>query len=230
MCLRLLREELWSMGGTNHLYRTAVCAVPDNVLEGIAVIVWSRLFISGGDNRRLHEELTLSGGELKHNGFARITQVGKLEALMNNAVPIEPNQTLFEILKTRFTNSTNQIEAAYLARSRERMQYLSNTLMRKKDKEIEDISSILTELENSIHKELHLNENDIQQYLPGFSPEEFAQKRRDFHALSERLKRIPGEREEEKTIIEKHYANPVDRTFPVAVIFLVPQLQTGGRA
>jgi hypothetical protein len=39
------------------------------------------------------------------------------------------------------------------------------------------------------------------------------------------LARIPEEREEEKAAIEKHYANPGDRTFPVAVVFLVPQSQ-----
>jgi hypothetical protein len=229
MCLRLLREELWSLGGKNHLNRVAVCAVPDNELKDIAVAIWSRLLISGGDNRRLHEELTISGGELKHNGFARIAQVGKMENLVNTAVQIEPSDSLFEILKTRFTNNTKQIENAYMARSRERLQNLSNTLLRHKEKEIENIQLILTELENSIHKELHLNENNVQQYLPGFSPEEMAQKRRDFQVLTERLKRIPTEREEEKAIIEKHYSNPVDRTFPVAVIFLVPQSQTGGK-
>jgi SNF2 family DNA or RNA helicase len=230
MCLRLLREELWSLGGVKHLNRVAVCTIPDGEMNGIVVLVWSRLLISGGDNRRLHEELTLSGGELRHNGFARINQVGKLETLLNSAVQIEPDSSLFEILKTRFTNYKNQIEAAYLARSRERLQNLSNILSRQKETEIENIQSILTELEKSIHKELHLNENEIQQYLPGFSPEEMAQKRKDFHALSERLKRIPTEREEEKAIIERHYANPVDRTFPVAVIFLVPQSQMGGKA
>jgi hypothetical protein len=64
-------------------------------------------------------------------------------------------------------------------------------------------------------------------YLPGYSPEEMAQKRKDFNILTERLKRIPVEKEEEKAIIEKHYSNPAVRTFPVAVIFLVPHSKTG---
>jgi SNF2 family DNA or RNA helicase len=230
MCLRLLREELWSPGGAKHLNRVTVCSVPDSELKELAVAVWSRLVISGGDNRKLHEELTLSGGELKHSGFARIPQLGRLKTLVDIAMSIEPDNSLFEILKTRFTNSVNQIETAYLSRSRERLQDLGNTILRLKEKEIEDIQTILSDLEKSIHKELHSEENNFGQiYLPGFSPEEMAQKRKDFNALTERLKQIPMERENEKAVIEKHYANPVDRTFPAAVIFLVPQVKMGAK-
>jgi superfamily II DNA or RNA helicase len=230
MCLRLLREELWSLGDTRHLNRVTVYTVPESELREPAVAIWSRLVISGGDNRKLHEELTLSGGELKHGGCTRIPQLGKLKTLMDIARPCEPDSSLFEILKTRFTNNVNQIETVYLARSRERLQDLGNTLLRQKEKEIENIQTILTELENNIHKELHNEKNNFgQMYLPGFSPEEMAEKRKDFNALTERLKRIPAERKEEKAVIEKHYAKPVDRTFPVAVIFLVPYSQTGSK-
>jgi DNA repair exonuclease SbcCD ATPase subunit len=107
------------------------------------------------------------------------------------------------------------------------LQYLENTLQRQKEKEIKDIQTILDELEAGIHREIHANTESGQPYLPGFSPEEIAQKRKDFYVLTERIKRIPQEREEEAAIIEKHYAKPVDRTFPIAVVFLVPQSQVG---
>ena len=231
MCLRLLREELWSLGGNKHLNRVVVCEVPDSELNGIAVALWSRLVITGGDNSRLHEELTLCGGELKHNGFVRIPAQYKLEELIAKSKTIEPNSALFEILKTRFATNTSQIEAVYLARSREKLQSLNNSLTKRKENEIQNIQEILTDLEKSIHKELYSNENNVDQqlYLPDLSPEETAQKRKDFAALTERLKRIPAEREKEKEIIEKHYANPIDRTFPVAVVFLVQKSQTGGK-
>jgi hypothetical protein len=134
MCLRLLREELWSLGDVKHLNRVTVYGVPDSELGELAVAIWSRLVISGGDNRKLHEELTLSGGELKYNGFARIPQLGKLKALIDIARPFDPNSSLFDILKTRFTSNTNQIEKAYMARSNERLQDLNNTLLRQKEK------------------------------------------------------------------------------------------------
>jgi hypothetical protein len=229
MCLRLLREEIWSLDDVKHLNRISVSAVPDNELPGPAVVIWSRLVITGSDQRRLHEELTLSGGELKHTGFTRITQVEKLRTLVKSATPIEPGASLFDILKSRFVNFEAQIQAAIEARSRDRLQYLENTLQRQKEKEIKDIQTILDELEAGIHREIHANTDSSQPFLPGFSPEEFAQKRKDFYALTERVKRIPQERAEETAIIEKHYAKPVDRTFPVAVVFLVPQSQVGGK-
>lgn len=53
------------------------------------------------------------------------------------------------------------------------------------------------------------------------------QLRRDFDALKERLKRIPSERENEALAIENRYKNIVDRTFPAAVVFLVPESELG---
>jgi hypothetical protein len=238
MCLRLLREEIWSLNDVKKLHRVAVRSVPDSEFNSlhdaterqsnsIAVAVWSRLVITGGDYRRLHEELTLSGGELKHSGFNRITQVGKLESLVKIAKPFEPSQSLFAILKERFDRFSNSIMDTVNARSKDRLRNLSNTLNRVKEKEISDIKTILDELELSIRKELNPDTNDVAQYLPGMSPAELEQVDKDINALKARLERIPLERKEEQAVIEKHYAEPVDRTFPAAVVFLVPESQVG---
>ena len=56
-----------------------------------------------------------------------------------------------------------------------------------------------------------------------FSDEERTQVRRDINALKARLSRIPEEKEKEIVAIEHCYANFVERTFPVAVVFLVPE-------
>ena len=61
-----------------------------------------------------------------------------------------------------------------------------------------------------------------------FSEDERTQVRRDLDALNARLSRIPEEREHEVHAIEHRYADYVARTFPVAVIFLVPQSMMGG--
>lgn len=225
MCLRLLREEIWKLDDVKRLHRVAVRTVPDSELRVPAVAVWSRLVITGGDHHRLHEELTLAGGELEHKRFARIAQVGKLEALVAQGSPIEPDQALFDVLKDRFERHEDALMAAVEARSRDRLKFLENTLDRRMKSEIADVRTVLDELEASIRKELKSDRQGGQLYLPGFSPEEMAQVKKDVHALEARLARIPEERKEEKTAIEKHYANPVDRTFPVAVVFLVPQSQ-----
>ncbi|MBV5345057.1 MAG: hypothetical protein JZU63_05750, partial [Rhodoferax sp.] len=49
------------------------------------------------------------------------------------------------------------------------------------------------------------------------------QLRRDTAALEARIKRIPTERMQETEAIETRYAKLDDRTFPVAVIFVVPE-------
>lgn len=226
MCLRLLREEIWKLDDVKRLHRVAIRTVPDSELSTPAVAIWSRLVITGGDHHRLHEELTLSGGELEHKRFARITQVGKLEALVAQGSPIEPDQALFDILKDRFERHEEALMAAVEARSGNRLKFLDNTLDRCMKSEIADVRKVLDELEASIRKELKLDRQRNQLYLPGFSPEEMTQVKKDVRALEARLARIPEEREEEKAAIEKHYANPMDRTFPVAVVFLVPASQS----
>lgn len=223
MCLRLLREEIWRLDDVKRLHRVAVRTVPDSELRVPAVVVWSRLVITGGDHHRLHEELTLAGGELEHKRFARIAQVGKLEALVAQGSPIEPDQALFDVLKDRFERHEDALMAAVEARSRDRLKFLENTLDRRMKSELADVRTVLDELEASIRKELKPNRQGGQLYLPGLSPEEMAQVKKDIHALEARLARIPEERDEEKAAIEKHYANPVERTFPVAVVFLVPE-------
>ncbi|WP_300162268.1 DISARM system SNF2-like helicase DrmD [Solidesulfovibrio sp.] len=223
MCLRLLREEIWKLDDVKRLHRVAVRTVPDSELRVPAVAVWSRLVITGGDHHRLHEELTLSGGELEHKRFARITEVGKLEVLVAQGSPIEPDQVLFDVLKDRFERHEDSLMATVEARSRDRLKFLENTLDRRMKSEIADVRTVLDELETSIRKELKSDLHGGQLYLPGLSPEELAQVKKDVHALKDRLARIPEERVEEQATIEKHYARPVDRTFPVAVVFLVPK-------
>ena len=226
MCLRLLREEIWKLDDVKRLHRVAIRTVPDGELRVPAVAVWSRLVITGGDHHRLHEELTLAGGELEHKRFARITQVGRLEALVAQGSPIEPDQALFDVLKDRFEHHEDALMAAVEARSRDRLKFLENTLDRRMKSEIMDVQTVLDELESSIRKELEQNGQPIQLSL--FNEEELGQIKKDIQALKTRLARIPDEREKEKTAIKKHYASPVDRTFPVAVVFLVPQSHTGG--
>ena len=46
---------------------------------------------------------------------------------------------------------------------------------------------------------------------------------KDIAALESRLARIPAERAAEEAAIKRQYADPVARTFPAAVIFLVPE-------
>ena len=228
MSLRLLREEIWSIDDVKHLQRVSIKSVPG--LEIPHAIVWSRLVITGGDHHRLHEELTIAGGELRTDSFRRITTQRELNQLLDTAVPQDKiSDTAFAILKERFTKNESAIMAAVDARSRDRLENLNNTIERRKQSEIADIIHILDDLDANIRKELDEPE-DLQMTFAFFTEDEKNQLRKDKNALRTRLSRIPQEKEQETATIEKHYADPQTRTFPVAVVFLIPQTQAWGAA
>ena len=228
MSLRLLREEIWKLDDIKNLHRVAVKSIAG--LENPAVLVWSRLVITGGDHHRLHEELTLSGGELKHDSFRRFTTQKELESLLTESIPNDDiSESIFAVLKERFDTSENSIMAAVEARSKERLEFLNNTIERRKESEKKDIINILDDLKANISKELAEPEMYQMTFnFAEFSEEEKNQLKKDMNALRTRLARIPEEKERECAIIDKHYADPQTRTFPVAVIFLIPQNKAWG--
>ena len=228
MSLRLLREEIWKLDDIKNLHRVAVKSIAG--LENPAVLVWSCLVITGGDHHRLHEELTLSGGELKHDSFRRFTTQKELESLLTESIPNDDiSESIFAVLKERFDASENSIMAAVEARSKERLEFLNNTIERRKESEKKDIINILDDLKANISKELAEPEMYQMTFnFAEFSEEEKNQLKKDMNALRTRLARIPEEKERECAIIDKHYADPQTRTFPVAVIFLIPQNKAWG--
>ena len=133
---------------------------------------------------------------------------------------------LQEALATRFDHNHAAIQNTIEARSKERLKDLESTLQKQKEKEVNDIATVLNELERSIQAELKKADQPEQFVL--FSEDERTQVRRDLDALNARLSRIPEEREHEVYTIEHRYGDYVARTFPVAVIFLVPQSMMGG--
>jgi hypothetical protein len=64
--------------------------------------------------------------------------------------------------------------------------------------------------------------NVIHEQMSIFGEEERTEVRKDSMAIRARQKRIEADKKAETEAIEKRYANYIDRTFPVAVIFLVP--------
>jgi superfamily II DNA or RNA helicase len=221
MGLRILRAEVWALDDRKTLHRVAIRRSADPSLAHPVVAVCSRLVVTGGCHHQLHEELTLAGGELRADGFARITQVGRLDTLVDQAIAHEPTAVVFADLRTRFDRHHEAIRAATEARSRERLKILENTLGRRKQGDIADITGLLAELATCIQKEL--DESKETQLEFALWPEnERQQLRRDVAALQARLARIPEERAQEIAAIERRYSGFAHRTFPVAVIFIVP--------
>jgi hypothetical protein len=228
MCLRLLRAEVWAQEDNKKLNRVTVRVLPDDRLDTPAVVVVSRLVITGGNHHRLHEDLTVAGGYLREQGFKREEGVTRVQALLDEGQPSRLETVAFNTLRARFGAAEESIQQTLKARSRNRLESLGNTLETRKNSELKDISAVLSELERAIGAELGKAEDPEQLTL--FSEDEHTQLRRDNLALEARLSRIPVEREQEISAIEARYAVPQDRTFPVAVIFIVPaSFAQGGR-
>ncbi|MGO9267970.1 MAG: DISARM system SNF2-like helicase DrmD [Candidatus Binataceae bacterium] len=221
MCLRLMRAEVWAQSDVKKLHRVDVRCLPNSELDDLAVAVVSRLVITGGKHHRLHEELTVAGGYMKDTSFSREARVTQVNSWLETATPIQANERLFEGLKRRFEKHQDSILQALEARSRDRLRNLETTLETRKQQEIANITSVLDELERAIQDELR-RETEPEQ-LALFSEDERTQVRRDTEALKLRLARIPGEKEQEIDAIRQRFEGYAVRTFPVAVIFLVPE-------
>ncbi|TNC79477.1 MAG: helicase [Oleiphilus sp.] len=228
MCLRLLRAEVWAQDDVKKLHRVTVRSVPDVMMDGPAVVVISRLVVTGGNHHRLHEELTAAGGYLSDKSFRREDGVTKVQQWLDQAKPVKAEDSLFDAIRVRFDRAQSSILQTVDARSKDRLKFLTNTLQSRKQQEVADINAVLDELERAIKAELEKDQEPSQLSL--FTEDERTQLKRDTAALEARLARIPTERQQEAEAIETRYARLNDRTFPVAVIFLVPESSVQGGA
>lgn len=225
MCLRLMRAEVWAQSDVKKLHRIDVRSLPSADLEDIAVAVVSRLVITGGNHHRLHEELTVAGGYLKDGAFSRETRVTQVNRWLDEARSIEASERLFEGLKRRFDRHQDSILQSVESRSRDRLRNLENTLESRKQQEIRNITAVLDELQRGIEQELKkaVEPEQLVFRFPNYTDAERLQVRRDTEALRQRLSRIPEEKREESEAIRQRFDGYAARTFPVAVIFLVPE-------
>lgn len=225
MCLRLLRAEVWAQSDVKKLHRIDVRTLPASTLDDLAAVVVSRLVITGGRHHRLHEELTVSGGYLKDNTFSREAGVKQIDGWLEAAQPLKAGTRLFEGLQRRFERNRDAVLQTVEARSRDRLRNLETTLETRKQQEITNITSVLDELARAIQQELTQAVEPEQLVLkfPDYTDEERLQVRRDTEALKLRLARIPEEKEQEIEAIRQRYEGFAVRTFPIAVIFLVPE-------
>ncbi|MEQ9355517.1 DISARM system SNF2-like helicase DrmD [Coleofasciculus chthonoplastes] len=219
MCLRLLRAQVWSREGQNSLYRVTAQLVPSSALEFPAVIAYGRLLILGGDQQRLHEEVITAGGILKEGRFSRLN-VGQiqlaLESVLPDAVPEEIKGRLVEL----WHNYADSLLRSLEVRMEQRTAGLQKALEDRCQKEVNDITAILTELRQSILQELQEPEA-VQLEL--FSSAEREQFERNVNSLQARVEEIPDEIERETATIRARFRNPTPRLFPLAITYLIPK-------
>lgn len=228
MCLQLMRAEVWAKNEVKKLHRVDVRTLPNSVLASPALAIVSRLVITGGTHHRLHEELTTSGGYFRDGAFARETRVTQVNQWIDEASSYRADEGLLTNLADEFASHEEAVLRAVQARSRRRLRDLENTLDNRKRQEVKNIAAVLDELARAIEEELDTGSRSKQ--LEMFSEAELTQRRRDLVALNTRLGQLPNEKEREIEAIENRYRDLVARTFPVAVVFLVPESVAGESA
>jgi SNF2 family DNA or RNA helicase len=220
MALRLLRAEIWAPDGRKGLSRVTARIVPDYALDSPAVVAHARLVVIGGDSHRLHEEIITAGGVIREGRFRRMN-VGQTQ----NALDAGTDQSVSAKTQEQLLELWPKIEGSLLqsleARMDDRLNGMQRLLEERQDKEIQDITSILTELKRSIENEF--DEISKPRQLELFNDNELDQLSQNMDALHRRIQQIPQEIEEETRVIEARYADPKPRMFPVAVTFLVPE-------
>lgn len=218
MALRLLRAEVWSPASKKGLHRLTACLVSDTSLADPALIAFARLVVIGGDQNRLHEEIIAAGGFIKEGRLVRmnVTQVNNALSSMTER---EPSAALRGRLIELYPKLVPALLSALEARSKDRLEGVRKLLAERAEFEARSMEAILTELANAIKKELA--EPEVVQ-LELWTSEEREQLNRNMDALQRRLAAIPAEIEQEKKVIQKRFATPQARTFPVAVAVIVP--------
>lgn len=219
MSLRLLRAEVWSREGNKQLHRVTARLVPNHVLDTPALMAHARLVVVGGDSQRLHEEIITAGGEIREGRFRRMN-VSQVSAALETALSGEPSADIKQRFSELWPKLKPSLVQALEARMKDRAGGLEKFLAERADKEVVDITVILSDLTRTIEAELAGPE---YQQLELFARPEREQYDRNIAALRHRLEQIPAEIEQETTLIRARFANPEARLFPVAVTFLVPE-------
>ena len=222
MSLRLLRAEIWASGSQSKLYRVTARTVPNDTLDTVAVIAHARLILLGNDKQRLHEELIATGGYLREGRFVRMNE-GQLRDAQAVAQDRGVSTTMQQQLAQQWEKHRDPLMQALNTRMSDRARSLQKVLADRAAKEEHDMYTILTELRESILREIRPSEGPIQLELTGFSTEERQQFERNISALEYRVQQIETEIEQETDRIRQRFANPQPRLFPVAVTYLVPE-------
>lgn len=234
MCLRLLRAEIWSLGNqAKHLSRVSACVVDDAALTHPVVIAHGRIVVLGGDNHRLHEEVITAGGAFIEGRFQRMN-VGETKAALSAATNVPVPPAIESRFQTLWAKHQDAVMSALDARKVDRTKNLEKHLDELAEKEVNKLTTVMTELQRAIQAELE--RKDAPQMMLDLGGDEPGkqQRERDLSALRRRFNEIPEEIQRESEHLRSRFTNPAARLFPVAVTWLIPRRAvlevTGGRA
>ena len=215
MCLRLLRAQIWSTGPEKRLSRFAAQIVSDEHLPAPAILAFGRLLVLGETHQKLHEELIVAGGFIQEGRFRRMN-VTEAQKAMEHAKSVAPPSPMTERLRSLWPTLSKPLAEALQARTKDRTENLDKMLLDLATREKKSISEILNELKVTLEADL-ITPDQLQLDL-GLDNSD-----RSMEALRRRVDQIPNEIRAEHEQIDRRFAGPTPRLFPVAVTFLVPE-------
>lgn len=220
--LWLLRAEIWLPEADARLGRVTARVIPDGIVDAPAVVAHGRLVITGGDGRRLHEEVIAGGGLVRNGRFARITTLTQLQAVIDAPTLRTASVSERQAFARDWTKVGDGVLAALERRKSDRAESLESVLAKRAEEDVASITAVLSELQRAIRAELAESREKLQLQLPLFAADERNQVERDIEALHRRLDAIPDEIEAESANVRRRYANPEPRLFPAALELCIP--------
>ena len=225
MCMRLLRAELWAQsraGSAAKLRRITARVVRGDELRVPAVIAHGRVVVTGADGARLHEEIVSAGGRIEGGRFELIRAVDDVNELLA-AASEDPAEAMRDTLAEPVATIVEPLARSLNTRANQRLRSMEVLLRDRCDEEVAAIGTVLDELEASIHTALQ--EDDLWQPCL-FDTEEGCNASSSTPTTTRwrrRLDELPRQREQEIAALQRRYADPTTRWFPVAVTLLVPE-------
>jgi superfamily II DNA or RNA helicase len=226
--LRLLRAEVWASGGSEGLARVTARTVrpDDDVLSAgdVGVVCHARLVITGADGHRLHEELVVAGGRLRHGRWSRIDTLRDLDTLVRSAGD-DPVDTAGVDETVRWWESVVEpgLNRALDRRADTVQEAKRRELAERAEAEADAVRAVLTDLRRQITNDLDELEAERVEQLSLFTEPEREQSQRDLDALRRRLEEIPDEIEREVAAVQRRFTDPECHVFPAAVTLLIPE-------
>ncbi|GAA0338492.1 DISARM system SNF2-like helicase DrmD [Actinoallomurus spadix] len=229
MSTRLLRAAV--SNDEIGLHRVAAVISDDPELETVLVGAYSRFVLVGADGVRLHEEVLHAGGWAPPTGrFRRWESVGRLGDLLDRALTNgrEATPRIQGILADRWESARvrDGLTGAIEWRTAARRESLQRKLDQRRTAERERITANLEQFAASLSAQIARGdeeEDTLFSAIEARSKDEIAQYHRDRRSWEERLRRLQSDRDRELEQIDARYADPRSHSFPVAIIFVVPE-------
>ncbi|MBB4931103.1 superfamily II DNA or RNA helicase [Lipingzhangella halophila] len=232
MSTRLLRAAV--SNDRVGLDRVTAVVSDDPALEDVLVGAYSRFVLVGADGVRLHEEVLHAGGWAPAEGrFRRLENLGALHGMLDRALtggrPLP--EPVWHRVAQRWPRISDGLLNAIEWRKQTRQESLRKRLEQREQAERDRITSVIDHFAATLRDALAEGSDDAEDALfsaadvreSNQTREEREQYRKDRANWERRLAGLDAERARELDAITARYSRQEPHSFPVAVVFVVPQ-------